>query len=242
MKVDKFLPKLRCLKCSGQIVSLSGNLVCKKCGSEIFLPNTNTRIQANESLGEKIFDIPFLYNLKINFLNSLNRLNEPINPYIKDQEILDIGCGSYQVRYSPSLAKLRIGIDPSAKALIKAQQLYPDSLHIVGSADKLPFKNNSFNTTLLLFTLHHLNNKQWETCIKEANRVTKNKIIIYDHIRNDSKILRSIQLLYWNIFDGGLVYPTVSEWKEKLKGYKIKKYLRVGNMFKHICFYEIDLK
>lgn len=242
MKANKFLLKLRCLKCSGQIVFLSGNLVCKKCGSKIFLPNTSNRIRANESLGEKIFDIPFLYNLKINFLNKLNRLNEPINPYVRDKEVLDIGCGSYQVRYSPSLAKLRIGIDPSAKALIKAQQLYPDSLHIVGSADKLPFKNNSFDTTLLLFTLHHLNNKQWETCIKEVKRVTKNKIIIYDHITNDSKILRSLQLLYWNIFDGGLVYPTISEWKEKLKGYKIKKSLRVGNMFKHICFYEIDLK
>lgn len=242
MKVEKFLPKLECLKCSGKILFSGGNFKCKSCGARIYLPKNKAKINANESIGEKIFDIPFLYNLKIKFLNNLNKLNIPIDPYVKNKEILDLGCGSYQVRYNPSLAKLRIGIDPSNKALIKAQELYPDSLHLAGSAERLPFADKSFDVTLLLFTLHHLNPRQWRKCIKEVQRVTRSKIIIYDHILNDSKILRGVQLLYWNIFDGGLSYPTISEWKEKLKDFTIKRYLRVGNMFKHICFYEIDLK
>lgn len=237
-----FLPKLKCLKCSGKLLFTDSNFICKKCGVKNYLPYSKRKIRANESIGEKIFDIPFLYNLKINFLNSLNRLRIPIDPYVKNREILDIGCGSYQVRYNPGLAKLRVGIDPSVKALTKAQQLYPESMHLIGSADRLPFVNKSFDVTLLLFTLHHLNSKQWADCLKEATRVTKKTIIIYDHIKNDSKILSGIQLLYWNTFDGGLTYPTAPEWKERLKGFKIKKYLRLGNMFKHICFYEIDLK
>lgn len=204
--------------------------------------STSIELKANESLGEKIFDIPFLYNLKIRILNNLNRLKIPIDPLIKNKIILDIGCGSYQVRYKPELAKMRIGIDPSANALIKAQTLYPKSFHIVGSADKLPLKDKSVDITLILFTLHHLNQKQWDDCLKETQRVTKNKIIIYDHISNDSSFLRFIQYLYWKTFDGGYTYPKESEWKVKLKKFKIKKYLRVGSMFKHICFYEIDLR
>lgn len=206
------------------------------------MPESKFKTRANESFGEKIFDIPFLYNLKIRFLNKLNQLNLPIDPYIKDKEVLDIGCGSYQVRYEPHLARVRVGIDPSLKALKKAQKLYPESLHIVASADKLPFKNKSFDVTLLLFTLHHLNDKQWHDCIKEVKRVTRDKIIIYDHITNDSKILAFLQNLYWKIFDGGLTYPKSVEWTKRLWGLKIKKYFRLGNMCSHICFYEISLK
>jgi ubiquinone/menaquinone biosynthesis C-methylase UbiE len=128
------------------------------------------------------------------------------------------------------------------KALIKAQELYPESLHIAASADKLPFKNKSFDVTLLLFTLHHLNNKQWHKCLKEVERVTKDKIIIYDHVKNDSLVLRSIQMIYWKIFDGGSTYPFENEWKFALRRFRIKKYLLVGNLFNHICFYELTTK
>src|SRR3989344_5687761 len=48
----------------------------------------------------------------------------PTDPYINNQKILDIGCGSYQVRYNPDLAKSRVGLDPSVKALIHARRLY----------------------------------------------------------------------------------------------------------------------
>lgn len=241
MDLTKFLSKLRCLKCHSNIESGNIKLRCKKCKNTLPLPDGKSNIKANKSLGERIFDIPFLYNIKIIFLNFLNRLEIPIDPLIKNREILDIGCGSYQVRYNPNLAKLRIGIDPSVKALKKAQALYPKSLHLAVSADKLPFKNKSFDTTLLLFTLHHLNNKQWHDCLNEVKRVTRDKIIIYDHVKNDFKILRFIQLLYWRIFDGGLTYPLEKEWKLNLKTFRIKKYLRLGSLFNHICFYELTI-
>lgn len=239
MNINDFIGKLKCIKCGGNIAD---NLKCNICKTKVNLASKKNASPANESFGEKIFDIPFLYNLKIRFLNKLNQLKIPIDPAIKNKEILDLGCGSYQVRYDPSLAKLRIGIDPSAKALMKAQELYPESFHLIGSADSLPFKNKSFQVTLLLFTLHHLNANQWENTISEVKRVTKDKIIIYDHISHDSIFFKSIQLLYWKIFDGGLTYPTESEWKEKLKTFMIKKYKRVGTLFGHICFYELNLK
>lgn len=201
----------------------------------------SNKLRHKISLGEKIFDLPLLYKFKINFLNRLNRLKIPIDPLIKGKEILDIGCGSYQVRYNPNLAKRRVGIDSSIRALQEADKLYPNSRHLVASADKLPFASKSFDITLILFTLHHLSKKQWINALREAKRVTREKIIIYDHISSDNPIFRKIQHTYWKIFDGGETYPLESEWQKALKKLKVKKYLRLGSLFKHICFYIIDI-
>lgn len=233
---------MRCRQCGANVKYSKKNVECIRCGAKIYLLEGKTNIKANTSLGEKIFDFPYLYNLKIRLLNYLNRLQISIDPLIKKKVILDIGCGSYQRRYNPHLAKFRVGIDPSVKALQVGQQLYPDSFHLVASADKLPFKNNSFDVTLLLFTLHHLNNKQWNNAFKEAQRVSREAIIIFDHISNESIVPRNLQKIYWKIFDGGETYPNTLEWKQALRDFKVKKYFRFGSLFKQICFYYLQPK
>lgn len=233
--------ELRCPNCKLKLLEKKGSFICNKCKEVILLPIDRSYYGKNTSLGEKIFDYPQIYNLKIKFLNFLNKLNIPIDPYINNQKILDIGCGSYQVRYNPDLAKFRVGLDPSVKALIHAQQLYPKSYYVVGSADKLPFANKSFDVSLLLFTLHHLTDRQWDKAINESVRVTKKSIIIYDHISHDSTILRLIQKIYWKTFDGGHKYPLLKHWTKRLSKMNVSKRYRVGSLFNHICFYKIDL-
>ena len=89
--------------------------------------------------------------------------------------------------------------------------------------------------------MHHLTKKQWNCAINEAVRVTRQKIIIYDHVRNENPILYTIQKIYWKMFDGGEVYPSEENWSQELGKFKIVKYQRVGSLFRHIVFYDLDL-
>ena len=166
----------------------------------------------NNSLGEKIYDFPFLYKLKIDILNKINNLDVNFNKLIENRKVLDIGCGSYQTRYDTNLPKIRVGIDLSV------------------------------DVSLLLYVLHHIPKNRWKKVLKEAVRVTKNKIIIFDHIRNNNPFLACLQMLYWNTFDGGDHYATEQEWQDILKNFNIKSYKRLGKLFDHICYYEISLK
>lgn len=232
--------KLRCPNCRKKMKISSQFFLCDNCGKRVFLPKSNKRIYSNTSLGEKVFDFPILYNLKVNVLNRINQLKIPINPIIKNEEVLDVGCGSYQSRYLPNEARLLVGIDPSIKALQIAQKLYPDSFYFIASADKLPFAKKSFDIVLILFTLHHLNLQSWGEAIKEANRVARKGIIIYDHVKSEFPLISFLQMAYWKIFDGGHTYPREKEWKKALKLFKIKKYYRLGSLFKHICFFYLQ--
>jgi len=209
MALNILTKKIRCFKCHGKVTLTNDFYLCKKCKFKVYLPSSNKLLYSHNSLGERIFDVPFLYNLKIKILNKLNLLNIPINP--------------------------------SAKALQKADHLYPNSYHLISSADKLPFADKTFDVTLFLFALHHLTKKQWNCAINEAVRVTRQKIIIYDHVRNENPILYTIQKIYWKMFDGGEVYPSEENWSQELGKFKIVKYQRVGSLFRHIVFYDLDL-
>lgn len=198
--------------------------------------------KTNTSVGEKIYNFPLLYKLKIDILNKINNLDLNFNKLIKNKKVLDIGCGSYQTRYDINLPRVRVGIDPSKNAIEAANKLYPNCKHLVGSADDLPFSNKSFDVSLLLYVLHHIPRNRWGKVLKEAVRVTKNKIIIFDHVRNDNFVLAFLQMLYWNIIDGGDYYATEPEWKLLLERFDIKSYKRLGKLFNHICYYEISLK
>lgn len=197
--------------------------------------------KTNTSVGEKIYNFPLLYKLKIDILNKINNLDLNFDKLIKNKKVLDIGCGSYQTRYDINLPRLRVGIDPSKNAIEAANKLYPNCKHFVGSADNLPFNSKSFDVSLLLYVLHHIPKAKWPKVFKEAVRVTKDKIIIIDHVKNSNYFISALQMLYWGTIDGGDYYPNEHEWKKILKMYNIKSYRRLGKLFDHICYYEISL-
>lgn len=93
----------------------------------------------------------------------------------KKESLLDIGGGYGRLtnEYAP-LFKEAFLIDPSEKLLSLAQSLkqkYPQLKLKRATAEELPFKDNHFQTILMIRTLHHLKHPQ--KAIKEIARVLK---------------------------------------------------------------------
>jgi len=87
---------------------------------------------------------------------------------IEDSKVLDVGCGT--ALYA-NLFKNYTGIDPSEGMLSQS-----NSNVIKASAEKLPFKDKSFDIIISISAIHNF--KDYKKAIKEMKRVAKNKIII----------------------------------------------------------------
>lgn len=88
--------------------------------------------------------------------------------------ILDLGCGPGNLAgglYNVELSKLIFGVDISRDMLKEARKNVPAFLPIQSLAERLPFKNNSFDAVIGFSVLHHLPdlNKLW----KELYRIIK---------------------------------------------------------------------
>lgn len=100
----------------------------------------------------------------------------PIVKKIKDENlvdkpILEIGSGSLGI--APYLNKEMVGLDfnfsgPQTSLLTKVH----------GSAVNLPFKDNSFDTVIMVDVLEHIAPKSRETAVFEAIRVVKDLLVI----------------------------------------------------------------
>lgn len=99
---------------------------------------------------------------------------------LANKSILDVGCGNgfFTVPFS-FRAKKVIGIDFSEKML----SLNPHKKCFKASAEKLPFKENSFDICFCSNLLHHL--KKPERAVKEMSRVSKEWIILSEPNRNN---------------------------------------------------------
>ncbi|MDD5529138.1 MAG: class I SAM-dependent methyltransferase [bacterium] len=90
--------------------------------------------------------------------------------FVTGDKILDIGCGKGQyVSYLNSLDKLTYGMDFVKEFLPSGQQNV-----VCGNIMQIPFKKNSFDTSILFDVLEHTDD---EKVLTEAARVTKNRII-----------------------------------------------------------------
>jgi ubiquinone/menaquinone biosynthesis C-methylase UbiE len=91
------------------------------------------------------------------------------------ERILDLGCGTGTLiqRLLHSAPEIEIvGIDPSAEMLNVARQKLPKSVELrVGSADSIPFANESFDLIISTNAFHYFRNPS--QAIQEAKRVLK---------------------------------------------------------------------
>lgn len=101
-------------------------------------------------------------------LDKINSILKTLTPQEKKAKILDVGCGT--ALYSREFQDYT-GIDPSKGMLEKAKANV-----IQGKAEKLPFKDKSFDIIISISAIHNFENPK--QAIKEMERVAKNKIII----------------------------------------------------------------
>lgn len=116
-----------------------------------------------------------IYNYLIN--KKSKRKANNLMPYINNNsKILDVGCGNLLI--AREIVKLNksvsiTGIDVMALPEISDITEHPQISYIKASAEKIPFADKSFDISLCLVTLHHINNQS--EVLKELSRVTKTK-------------------------------------------------------------------
>lgn len=100
---------------------------------------------------------------------------ELISKFITGKKILDIGCGfGLYVDYLSRLGYETFGVDFIEKFIILAKQS-KQGIFIKADAEKLPFKDNEFDTLLMFDILEHGDDVG---ILKEAKRVCKNRILV----------------------------------------------------------------
>lgn len=98
-----------------------------------------------------------------------------LKKFIKGKKILDVGCGvGVYVDYLSKLGFEAVGVDFVSEFIVKALKNQQGTF-LVAAADKLPFKNKSFDTVLLFNILEHGDDKK---ILAEAKRVAKGRIIV----------------------------------------------------------------
>ncbi len=150
-----------------------------------------------------------------------------ISPYIKrGSKILDIGCGSGITSWQ--IAN-KLGTKISLVDVVNKNKV--DLPFTVYDGKKIPFKDKSFDVSLLIFVLHHADDAQ--LLLLEAKRVTKDKIIIYEDIITKNPFDKIDSFLHGFAFNktwdlkNNATFKTGPQWQKIFKdiGLKIiKKY------------------
>lgn len=142
---------------------------------------------------------------------------------IKDgQSILDIGCGSggllIKIKSKYPNSKI-VGVDPDPKILKIAQEkAIKNHLKIDFQnawAEKLPFKDHSFDVVISSLTFHHLPTEIKKKTLQEVHRVLKKdgRFLLADIGKPDS--------LFWKIkfaLDPERLFSTGEYMKDNLEG------------------------
>lgn len=110
-------------------------------------------------------------------------------------KVLDIGCGAG--RYAGNFDCEYVGIDINRSYINYAKKNYgtTSKSFIIMDANRLGFKDNSFDCVFSVGLLHHLNDSSVSFVIKEMTRVCKisGKLIIVDPIypNNESNLIKN---------------------------------------------------
>lgn len=101
-------------------------------------------------------------------------LAETILPFIRNGEkVLDLGCGSGEIaEYINQRREIKINLLDITRKYKKTDlkiELY--------DGGKIPYQDNSFDTVLVVFVLHHCENPN--LTLEEAVRVSQNKVIVF---------------------------------------------------------------
>ena len=157
---------------------------------------------------------------------------------IKDQDILEVGCGS---GYAASLITAEgprsyTGLDimPEQLSLARKKNL-PDARFVEGSADNLSaFPDAGFDAVLDFCILHHV--EGWRSFFDECHRVLKNDGCIYIADLSRTCIHIVDALLHWGHAEEALFSFEELEHEANSRGFRtVKKAIDLG-MEGYFCF------
>ena len=107
-------------------------------------------------------------------------LREILKPFTF-KNILDVGCGLGE--YSWIKKGRYFGLDNSFPRVLFAQRQYRDCHFVCGDAQKLPFREKSFEAVLLANTAHHLSDRELIQTLNQMKRIAQKYIILDDCVR-----------------------------------------------------------
>ena len=141
------------------------------------------------------------------------------------ERILDIGAGGGWI--GEEIQK-RKNVDITLLDITDFNQT--DLKLVLYDGKNIPFPDNSFDTSLLIFVLHHCHNPL--KILEEAKRVTKEKIIIIEDI--PASLINKIFLCFWDVVTNfpSLINPpgenitfnfkTISQWQKIFNDLQLK--------------------
>jgi SAM-dependent methyltransferase len=137
------------------------------------------------------------------------------------ERLLDVGCGKGFLLYELSRVVPGLiveGIDVSSYALENAKPEVKARLQL-GSADKLPFADKSFDAVISLGTLHNLPIERAAKAFAEIARVSHGarNYVMVESFRSERE---KTNLMYWQLTCESLLSPESWEWVMDLAGYK----------------------
>lgn len=140
------------------------------------------------------------------------RLAKKLLKRVQFKNCLDVGCASgYMLS---EIAKVYpeaeyVGVDIYDKAIEHARKTYPNINFKVASADKLPFKDSSFDLILFYETIEHV--ERPEQCLKEIRRVLKKNGTLILTMDSGNWLFRIVWFIWENttgkIWKGAHLHP-----------------------------------
>lgn len=131
---------------------------------------------------------------------------------VKFENCLDVGCASGYMLSEVAKAfpgREYIDVDIYDKAIEHARKTYPDIKFKVSSAEKLPFKDGSFDLILFYETIEHVENPI--TCLKELRRVLKKNGTLILTMDSGNWLFRIVWFVWentkGNIWKGAHLHP-----------------------------------
>ena len=110
-----------------------------------------------------------------------------VAPWIVGRRILDLGAGEGYVAAGLADGQRAIcGVDVGVFRRVPVLYVVYDGLH-------LPFADATFDTTLVLLTLHHCDKP--EAVLDEALRVTRHRVIVTESVHSNGRDLFWLRLL-----------------------------------------------
>lgn len=164
-----------------------------------------------------------------------------IGKHVVGKKILDVGMGAG----ATSLFLINKGFDVTGVD-VDDLSLYSDLKPIVYDGDKLPFKNDQFETAIIIHVLHHC--KDGVKSLEEAKRVAKRVVFIEDTFTNPLEWI-SLQFndAVTNFEFKFHLFRTKDEWKKIIgkKGWKVVAYdswveVLVSSFYSRYCMFVVE--